>query len=301
LRNIDKKWALFVIATVVSFYGICYTLINTTFAVEYDLPIDRHFEDMNFYKCVVDAYNLEFSTDVSYDQVLDYDKLKKLSILKCNKNENTLEVDKIMSLKGIELLVSLENVSLAYNNISKIDLSNNLRLLSLDISYNELNEVNLSKNKMLSFLNINGNTFVNDLYVYNGEGVYLKDNIKISSDLIKDDISWNTENKNIINTTFYHMAYAKDNGLAVVNGESSLGYKVINNIKVISISSDKYEIDEEKSYIYIDNLNNFNIQDIMCDDNNISLELYLNDSMLEVKYEDKVLKEFKLIETEKDV
>lgn len=301
MRNIDKKWALFVIATVVSFYGIFYTLINTTFAVEYDVPVDRHFDDMNFYKCVVDSYNLEFSTDVSYEQVLDYEKLKKLSILKCNKNENSLEVDKIMSLRGIELLTSLESVSLAYNNISKIDLSNNLRLLSLDISYNELKEVNLSENNKLSFLNINGNTFVNDLYVYNGEGVYLKDNIKISSNLINDDIKWNTENNNLLNITFYHMAYAKDNGFAVVNGESSLGYKVINNIKSISISSEKYEIDEEKSYIYIDSLNNFDIQNIICDDENVSLEVYFNDSILEVKYNDKVLKKFKLIEGKKDV
>ena len=33
VRNIDKKWALFAMATAVSFYGIIYTLINTTFAI----------------------------------------------------------------------------------------------------------------------------------------------------------------------------------------------------------------------------------------------------------------------------
>ena len=80
MRNIDKKWALFAIATIFSFYGIFYTLINTTFAVEYVLPIDKHFDDMNFYECVVDSYNLEFSMNMSYDQVLDYEKLKKLRI-----------------------------------------------------------------------------------------------------------------------------------------------------------------------------------------------------------------------------
>ena len=65
MRNIDKKWALFAIATAVSFYGICYTLIQSTFSIEYEYPIDSHFEDMNFYKCVVDWTR---ETDFNYEQ-----------------------------------------------------------------------------------------------------------------------------------------------------------------------------------------------------------------------------------------
>ena len=62
MRNIDKKWFLFILATAGCFYGIFYTLVNTTFAIKYEIPVDAHFDDMNFYECVVDSYNLEYDT-----------------------------------------------------------------------------------------------------------------------------------------------------------------------------------------------------------------------------------------------
>jgi len=299
LRNIDKKWALFAIATAVSFYGICYTLIQSTFSIEYEYPIDSHFEDMNFYKCVVDSYNLEFSMDNSYEDVMDYEKLKKLSILKCNKNENTLEQDKIISVKGIEILTGLENVSLAYNNISNIDLSNNTRLLSLDVSYNNLYDVDLRKNERLQFLNINGSKFVKDLYVYNGNNIRLDGGIKLSSDLILNDIKWEVMGDNDI-ILLNEIIYGEKDGTATIYGKSNLGYDIINNINVISITSNKYQIDEENNNIYIENINNFDIQDIVCSNDNVVLEMYTNDMKLYVKYNDNVLKEFNIIETIKD-
>ena len=299
MRNIDKKWALFAIATAVSFYGICYTLIQSTFSIEYEYPIDSHFEDMNFYKCVVDSYNLEFSMDNSYEDVMDYEKLKKLSILKCNKNENTLEQDKIISVKGIEILTGLENVSLAYNNISNIDLSNNTRLLSLDVSYNNLYDVDLRKNERLQFLNINGSKFVKDLYVYNGNNIRLDGGIKLSSDLILNDIKWEVMGDNDI-ILLNEIIYGEKDGTATIYGKSNLGYDIINNINVISITSNKYQIDEENNNIYIENINNFDIQDIVCSNDNVVLEMYTNDMKLYVKYNDNVLKEFNIIETIKD-
>ena len=228
MRNIDKKWFLFAMATVVSFYGICYTLFNSTFAMKYDMPIDSHFEDMNFYKCVVDSYNLEFSMDVSYDDIMDYDKLRKLSILKCNKREDSLEQEKIISVKGIEILSSLENVSLAYNNISNIDLSNNLNILSLDISYNDLEEVNLGNNNMLHVLNINGNNFINNLYVYKGSNIDLNTGVNINSNYILNDIKWRIESNNDV-VEFGDTNSAKNIGIASIYGKPNLRYEVINN------------------------------------------------------------------------
>lgn len=300
MRNIDKKWALFVMATVVSFYGIFYTLINTTFAIKLEVPVDQHFEDMNFYKCVVDAYNLEFSANASYDQMLDYEKLKNLSVLKCDKNENTLVQDKIISVKGIELLTSLKNVSLVYNNISEIDLSNNLGLLSLDVSYNKLSRIDLSRNQKLQFVKLEGNVFENNLYVYKDGYVSLMEFIKFPGDLVQEDIMWSVNSNNVVNVT-NNDAYAKENGSTIVKGISSLGFEVINHVNVISISSDKYIIDEENSYIYIENLDDFNIENIKCSDDNVTLELYINNGRLNVKYNDIILKEFKLLETTKDV
>lgn len=299
MRNIDKKWALFVMATAVSFYGICYTLIQSTFAMKYEMPIDSHFDDINFYKCVVDSYNLEFSMENSYEDVMDYEKLKKLSILKCNKNKDTLEQDKIISVKGIEILTGLENISLAYNNISNIDLSSNKRLLSLDISYNNLYGMDLSENDRLQFLNMTGNKIARDLYVYNENNIRLDDGIKLSSDLILNNIKWEAmDNSDII--LLNEIVYGEKNGTAIIYGKSNLGYDIINNINVISITSNKYLIDEENNNIYIENINDFDIQDIVCSNDNVVLEMYTNDMKLYVKYNDDVLKKFNIVETIKD-
>ena len=302
MRNIDKKWTLFAIATIFTFYGICHTLVQTTFAIKQGMPIDQHFDDMNFYQCVVDSYNLEFSTDLTYEEIMDYEKLKKLSILKCNKNEDALEQDKIMSIKGIELLTSLESASLAYNGLSKVDLSKNLNLLSLDISYNNLDEIDLSNNSMLQVLNLTGNTFVDNIYVYLGDEIVLEDSINIGSKLISRNIDWEIYNKDIIDISLHddNIVDTKTAGSAAIYGVSNTGYKIINNVYVISISSEVYEIDEDNNKIYVDDVNKFNIQGIICRDENVTLELDSNNKELFVKYNDIVLKMFVIVETNKD-
>lgn len=299
MKNIDKKWLLFIMATVVSFYGICYTLVNSTFAMKFDMPIDSHFEDMNFYKCVVDSYNLEFSMNVSYNDIMDYDKLRNLSTLSCNKKQDTLEVDKIISVKGIEILTSLKNIFLSYNNISSLDLSNNLDVLRLDISYNDLFELNLVDNKKINDLNVIGNKILNNNYVYKGNNVNLNTGIHINSKVILNNIEWIIESNNDV-IEVGDTINAKNNGVATIYGKSNLGYEIINNIHVVNITSDKYQIDELNNCIYIDNLNDFNLQDINCDDEDVTLELYENDRSLFVKYNDDMLKEFNLVEKNLD-
>lgn len=271
MRNVDKKWALFVVATVVCLYGICYTLVNVTFAINV-LPVDDNFNDINFYKCVIDSYNSMYSLKLDYDDMMDYDKLKNLKSINCS-NKEVMERDKIISLKGIELMTSLEDITLTYTNVTNMDLSNN---------------------KLLKKINLEGNVFVDNLYVYKGERVFLNDGVNLSNKIISNNITWNNQNRNILDINFYSMIYAKDNGVAVVLGESNLGYSVINNIHVVSISSLKYEIVNDK--IYVDDVSNFNIQDIECNDDNVLLELHYNSLELYVKYNENILKKFVLVE-----
>ena len=249
MRNIDKKWALFGASTIICLYGILYTLLNVTFAVK-AMPIDNNFNDINFYKCVIDSYNSTYSLKLDYDDMMDYNKLKDIKVISCD-NKDVMERDKIISLKGMELITSLEDISLTYTSLSNIDLSNN---------------------KNIKKINLEGNSLISNLYVYKGEKIFLNDGLDISNEFVNNDIVWSNQNKDIVDVNFYNMVYAKDNGVAVILGRSNLGYDVINNIHVISISSLKYEI--VKDTIYIDNINDFNIQDIECNDENVTIIIW---------------------------
>lgn len=273
MRNIDKKWTLFIVSTFICVYGILYTLLNVTFAADV-LPVDKNFTDINFYKCVIDSYNENYSLNLDYDEMMDYNKLKNLKVLKCN-NKDLMDRDKIVSSKGIELITSLEKLTLTYTNIANID---------------------LSSNKMIREIDLEGNTLIDNLYVYKGEKTFLNKVVNVSGELINNEVVWNNQNRNVVDISFYNMVYAKDIGKAVILGESNFGYNVINNINVINISSSKYKIDEAGSRIFIDDINNFDIQDIYCNDDNVLIEVYYNDLELYVKYNDNILKKFVLVE-----
>lgn len=273
MKNVDKKWALFIISTFVCMYGIGYTLINVTFAIDV-LPVDDRFNDNNFYRCVIDTYNSLYSLNLDYTERMDDYKLRNIKSLSCN-DKDMIDRNKINSFKGIELMTSLEEVNLTYTNATKIDLSNNINL----------NKVNLE-----------GNKFIDNLYVYNGETMFLNTGVVLPGQLISNKVSWSNNNREMIGISFYGKVTTKNTGVTSVYGKSSLGYEVVNNIYVVDISSSKYHVDDIKSKIYIDNIHNFNIQDIECNDDNVYLELYYNDMELYVKYNDNVLKKFELIE-----
>ena len=103
----SKKIMLFLIATVVTFFGIGYTLLSDTYAVSV-LPANLDFEDINFYKCVVDAYNSNNNTNIDYTVSLSDEELATITRLICIDSVD----DKITSTKGLEKLTSLEDMYL---------------------------------------------------------------------------------------------------------------------------------------------------------------------------------------------
>ena len=154
----------------------------------------------------------------------------------------------------------------------------------------------MSSNDNLKKINLSGNKLVDILYVYNGEKVNFNDGVKIGSKYINNKVVWDNQNKDIVDINFYDNAYALKDGSAVVTGESNLGYEVINNIHVVSISSMIYDILD--NYIYVDNLNDFDIENIECNDENVALEFYYSSMELFVKYNNNILKRFVLVESD---
>ena len=66
--RVNEKWMLFLIATFVSFFGIVDTLLKRTEASE--IVMNSYFNDVNFYRCIVDSYNQDNNTDIDYSTSL---------------------------------------------------------------------------------------------------------------------------------------------------------------------------------------------------------------------------------------
>lgn len=141
---------------------IYYNLTNSTelnyFVASniYMAPANTTFTDDNFYKCVVDAYNLQNHPDVAYTDSLTDEQLQMITHLSCSGFEKT-EDEKITSVNGLEKLTELRELNLSYNNLIELDLSHNTKLTDLDVEVNDLTELDVSNNIKLTDLDVNSN------------------------------------------------------------------------------------------------------------------------------------------------
>lgn len=136
-----------------------------------ETPINTAFDDINFYKCVVDRYNTEEKASKNYkEDSLNDSELSRISNLDCS-NQN------IKSTKGIEKLTDLEILDLSDNELTSIDFSKNefLKIVTLknnqlisvvkntvslrkfNVYNNKLNEINVSDNVNLELLDASSN------------------------------------------------------------------------------------------------------------------------------------------------
>lgn len=115
-----------------------------------EAPVNTAFDDINFYKCVVDNYNSYSNNktdDKEYTDNLSDDDLKSIERFYCNsKNVN--------SVKGIEKLKNITILSMTGNNITSIDLSENKLLDKVLLSRNKINSININSNSALTTISL---------------------------------------------------------------------------------------------------------------------------------------------------
>lgn len=152
--KLNEKWILFLIATIVTFSGIWYSLFKETSANE--VPANSAFDDMNFYMCVVDAYNQENQTNVEYSYSLSDEELASISSLVCH-GWSLSDDEKIISVNGLDKLTSLTELSISGHLLTEIDFSNNNNLQEINVSNNQLTELIVNKNLELLQLSADRN------------------------------------------------------------------------------------------------------------------------------------------------
>ncbi len=161
--------------------------------------------DENLNKCVVDKYNKDNETEISYETGLTEDQLSTIKELSCVAKD-------IEDTTGIEKLTSLETLNLYGNKIQNIDLSKNVNLKSLDIQYNLIKLVDVRNNKQLSDLKISEDTVV----------------IRTDSDLNQDMSSYDEEWKNFIESFNNFNEESKDIQFYTFSTEDTLKVITIN-------------------------------------------------------------------------
>ena len=218
------------------------------------------FDDEVFYKAVVDAYNKENNTSLSYTTNLTDEQLSSIKSVSYSGYEKS-DSEKIRSATGIEKLTSLTSLYLSYNNLSSIDLIKNTSLTKLALYRNNLSNIDLSKNTSLIELN---------LYSNNLSSIDLRKNTSLtklvldSNNLSSIDLSKNTSLTylNLDNNNLSSIDLSKNTKLTDLHLKS-------NNLSSIDLSKNT----SLKKYLDLDNNNLSSID--------LSKNTYLTDLRLE--------------------
>lgn len=117
---------------------------------KYSDSLSNNFVDDNFYKCIVDTYNNNTASNISYETELKDTQLSSIGLLNCQNKD-------ISDVSGLSKLTNLQILYLNNNKISSIDLSNNTLLTTLALGNNNLNEIDISKNTQLEYIYLQNN------------------------------------------------------------------------------------------------------------------------------------------------
>ncbi len=158
-----------------------------------DTPANPAFEDYNFYKGVIDAYNRENEPDVEYNHSLTDEELAKITSITYTP-VIAPHPEPLTSVKGIEKLTNLKSLNLMGNHISTIDLSNNTKLQNLDLQMTRLTSIDISHNVELKAFYFTSTAVVNNINLENNTKL---EKIFIGSELTSVDLSHQPELKDL--------------------------------------------------------------------------------------------------------
>ena len=182
---------------------------------------------------------------------LDVSKNKKLVGLSVDENQLTK-----LNINGA---TALERLSVGFNQLNSLDVRTNSKLTTLYVPYNQLVELDVSKNTSLKSLYIYSNYFTENKGIYKNEKKKIINNssvilpISATSTLSTIENPYMCGNIEILNDE----VSSTETGLYKINleythsiQETSNSFKVFVDLYVIEATSNKYDINAEKGYIY---------------------------------------------------
>ena len=203
-------------------------------------------------------------------------------------------------LKSIDLS---RNVTLTYlylngNQLTSIDVSSNTSLTELNLSWNKLTSIDLSNNTSLTRLFWERNPFEDISTMTVGETYVINDNIKVPSD---KKVTYSIEDTSIAKLENGVITALKNGTTRLIidagyTSEYNEDYKIYIDFMVQSaeLSSNLYNINNDLKYIYTKNITDINtiLSNISTNIGEIQID---DDNTLKVKYNDKIISEYKVI------
>lgn len=265
--------ALFSTFVVVFTWAFLFAFSKGTKAIE-EVPANESFDDIQFYRCVVETYNTLNGTNLEYTESLTDEQLKTITKMDCNSSGRE-DSEKILSIKGIDKLEALTDLNLSSNKLTSIDLSHNVQLEKLDI---------------------HDNPFFEELYVYNGDNITLGANIQLPSGLEWENPTWVSDDSSIVSVSDEGVITGEGVGTVSVRGTVVDQYATESLVHVKSISTDTYLFHESDGYIVIPGKLDIDVirSNIHVDDD-LSIDMNSTNYTLEVKRENMVIKAFKIV------
>ena len=233
---------------------------------------------------------------------IDLSNNTKLNYLDVSNNE----LDNI----DISMLSELVSIGIEENNLTEIDLSKNTKLREVQLRENKITKLDVSNNTKLFGLRVGHNPLEHNIGVYVNEEKNLERDLgilklpnnlnltKTSCKLIKGDIKKDNcliysdkIGEYTIDAEYSLFDFSRHTGHLYHLYFSENSYKGTYNVFVIEITSDKYFVNNEESYVYIGNDSKNNIQE------NIDInygEVDIEENKLLVKYNNETIKNFKI-------
>ena len=100
--------------------------------------------DINFRKYLINTFGI-----VITDNSVAYGDIKHIEKIDCSTNGSDEELNKIKSLEGIQHFTALTALNCWNNQITNLDVSQNLALTELDCRENQLTDLDVSQNTAL--------------------------------------------------------------------------------------------------------------------------------------------------------
>ena len=153
-------------------------------------PANEAFEDYNFYDLLIDTYNEENNTNLSYAH-----KLTDEELLKITKIDSYYYDYNITSTKGIEKLTNLETLYMKnLKKLTSIDLSKNTLLKKLNLTGSGIKNFDFTNNILLETLILEENTIEN---INLSKNAKLEELFLFSSNIDSVDLTNNLELKKL--------------------------------------------------------------------------------------------------------
>ena len=242
------------------------------------MPINKNFDDANFYKSIIDEFNIEYKTTLTINDNLTDEQLKMIKRLPVRNN--------VYSAKGIEKLTNLTYLSADNNQLTSLDVSKNINLTYLYLYNNKLTSLDVSKNTnltslivkydQLTSLDVSKNIKLETLYVSNNKIT----NLDVANNVNLRYLEVSGNQFNLGTTTIYKNTFdlneALENGNLKTNNNitKTFKYAIVNDKKV---TSNNIEFDKTGTYkyrIYFDvKASNSDVETI-CGDYTINVILY---------------------------